>query len=299
VTPAEIISPRRIPIGPRPRARRSRMLTWGQRLALIALLAILLFPIYWLIVTSMTTPEQIISPDLSALLPRHLTVMSYRYVLRHTKFFLYVRNSIVVGGAVTILGVSISALAGYGLTRLQFPGSRLLGRLILFAYVAPPVLLAVPMFVLMARLHLVDTPFALILAHMTFAIPFCVWILRGFFLSLPHELEDAAAVDGCSPLWTFLVVVAPLSLPGIVAAAMFAFLLSWNEYFYALVFLLSNSQMTLPIGIQSSFFNLAMGPDDWIHLLSASVLASIPVFLLFGGLQRWMVGGLTAGAVRG
>jgi multiple sugar transport system permease protein len=155
------------------------------------------------------------------------------------------------------------------------------------------------MFVVLAKLGLVDTPFALILAHMTFAIPFCLWILRGFFLSLPRELEDAAEVDGCTPLLAFLLVVGPLSLPGLIAAGMFAFLLSWNEYFYALVFLVSNPQMTLPIGIQSAYVNDTMGPADWLHLLSASVLASIPVFFLFGALQRWMVSGLTAGAVRG
>jgi len=170
---------------------------------------------------------------------------------------------------------------------------------VLLAYVAPPVLLVIPMFVGLSRLRIVDTPFALILAHLTFALPFCLWMLRGFFLSLPRELEDAAAVDGCTPLRTFQLIVLPLARPAIAAAAMFAFLLSWNEYFYALIFLQNNAQMTLPVGIQSSYFNVVMGPDNWIRLLCGSVLASIPVFVLFGGLQRWMVGGLTAGAVRG
>ena len=106
-------------------------------------------------------------------------------------------------------------------------------------------------------------------------------------------------MDGCTPLRTFRSIVLPLARPAIAAAAMFAFLLSWNEYSYALILLQNNAQMTLPLGIQSSYFNVVMGPDDWIRLLCGSVLASLPVFVLFGGLQRWMVGGLTAGAVRG
>lgn len=270
-----------------------------QRTLLILTLAVLLFPIYWLILTSLTSPDRIISRDVSALLPRHLNLTSYRFVLSDPHFPIYIRNSLIVAGTVTIIAVTLGSLAAYGLSRLGFPGSRLLGRMVLFAYIVPPVLLAVPMFVALSKLGLVDTPVALILAHLTLVIPFCVWVLRGFFLSLPPELEDAAAVDGCTPLGAFLLVVLPLSLPGLVAAAMFAFLLSWNEFFYALVFLQSNSQMTLPIGIRSTYFNNSMGPSDWIHLLSASVLACIPVFVLFGALQRWMVGGLTAGAVRG
>jgi ABC-type glycerol-3-phosphate transport system permease component len=154
------------------------------------------------------------------------------------------------------------------------------------------------MFVIMSRLGLVDTPVGLILAHAAFAVPFCVWVLRGFFMTIPEELEEAAMVDGCSRLRAFAAVVLPLARPGLLAAAMFAFLLSWNEYFFALVFLQNNAQMTLPIGIQSTYFNLSMGPDEWVNLLAASVIASIPVLILFAGLQRWMVSGLTAGAVK-
>jgi len=160
-------------------------------------------------------------------------------------------------------------------------------------------LLAVPMFVIMSRLGLVNTPVALVLAHASFAIPFCVWVLRGFFLTIPPELEEAAMVDGSTRMQAFRRIVLPLARPGLLAAAMFSFLLSWNEYFYALIFLQNNAQMTLPIGIQSTYFNLSMGPDEWVNLLAASVIASIPVFIVFAGLQRWMVSGLTAGAVRG
>jgi multiple sugar transport system permease protein len=283
----------------KPPSRRSSIWSATHRLLVVLTLLILLFPIYYLVLTSLTTPDQIVSHERSAIFPRHLSLDGYRAVLGNPNFGRYVRNSLLVAATVTALSVTISGLGAYSLARLPFPGSRFLGRVVLLAYVAPPVLLAIPMFVGLSRLRIVDTPFALILAHLTFALPFCLWMLRGFFLSLPPELEDAAAVDGCTPLRTFRLIVLPLARPAIAAAAMFAFLLSWNEYFYALIFLQNNAQMTLPVGIQSSYFNVVMGPDDWIRLLCGSVLASIPVFVLFGGLQRWMVGGLTAGAVRG
>jgi ABC-type glycerol-3-phosphate transport system permease component len=277
-------------------ARARRVL----RMAVVGgILAVLLFPIYWLILTSTNTPDRILSRDPHSLLPRRPSLEAYRYVLGDSHFVMFARNSLIVAGSVTLFGVSVSALGAYALARLAFPGRRLVGRLVLFAYVVPPVLLVVPMFVALARLGLIDTPIGLVLAHTTFAIPFCMWILRGFFLSLPASLEEAALVDGCTRLQAFRRVVLPLARPGLVAAAMFAFLLSWNEYLYALVFMQSDAQKTLPIGIQTTYFNVTMAPADWLHLLTASVLASIPVFLLFMGLQRWMVSGLTAGAVKG
>ena len=277
-------------------ARARRVL----RMAVVGvILAVLLFPIYWLILTSTNTPDRILSRDPHSLLPRRPSLEAYRNVLADSHFVVFARNSLIVAGSVTLFGVSVSALGAYALARLVFPGRRLVGRLVLFAYVVPPVLLVVPMFVALARLGLIDTPIGLVLAHTTFAIPFCMWILRGFFLSLPASLEEAALVDGCTRLQAFRRVVLPLARPGLVAAAMFAFLLSWNEYLYALVFMQSDVKKTLPMGIQTTYFNVTMAPADWLHLLTASVLASIPVFLLFMGLQRWMVSGLTAGAVKG
>jgi multiple sugar transport system permease protein len=256
-------------------------------LSVLVVLLVLLFPIYWLILTAMTTPDEIIST--TAILPHSLTLANFGFVLQDPQFIVFATNSLFVASSVTVLSVVISAFGGYSLARLRFRGRRLLGRLVLFAYIAPPVLLAVPMFVLLSKLGLINSPVGLILAHMSFAIPFCVWIMRGFFLTLPPELEDAARVDGCSRMQAFRRVVLPLARPGLVAAGMFAFLLSWNEYFFALIFLQDNSQMTLPIGIQTTYGGL--------DLLAGSVLACIPVFILFVGLQRWMVSGLTAGAV--
>jgi ABC-type glycerol-3-phosphate transport system permease component len=260
---------------------------------------LMLFPIYWLVLTSMLGPMQLVSTDLADLLPHGFNMLNYSDILGVPTFSVWVRNSLVVSISVTVLTVAVSSLGGYGLARFQFRGRRLVGRLLLVAYIAPPVLLALPMYGVLASLGLLNSPLGLIIAQLAFAVPFGLWLLRGYFIGLPTEIEDASLVDGCSRLSSFVRVVLPLSLPGIVACAMFAFLLSWNDYFFPLIFLQSNDQMTLPIGIQSTYFSGTQTPSDWIHLITASVLTSIPVFLLFGGLQRWLVGGLTAGAVRG
>jgi ABC-type glycerol-3-phosphate transport system permease component len=265
-------------------------------LAATLVLMVLLFPIYWLVITSLSSPDQVLS---KSLVPRNPSFDSYIYVLSQPAIWTFARNSVLIASGVAVAAVSVSALAAYSLARLEFPLRRWLGRFVLFAYIAPPVLLVVPMFVVLARLGLVNTPVGLMLAQMAFAAPFCMWMLRGFFLSLPVELEDAAMVDGCTRFGAFRRIVLPLAAPGLVAAGMYAFLLSWNDYLYALVFLQSGSQMTLPVGIQLNFFVENMGPQTWLYLLAASVLASIPVFLIFIVLQRWMVSGLTAGAVRG
>jgi multiple sugar transport system permease protein len=259
-------------------------------------LLILLFPIYWMVITSTTRPDALLT---RRILPADPSLQAYEYVLTQEFFWTYARNSLLVASCVAVVATFVSALGAYALARLAFPGRGFLGRFILFAYIVPPVLLVVPMFVVLAGLGLVNTPLGLIIAQMAFAIPFCTWLLRGYFLSLPVDLEDAALVDGCTHFGAFRRVVVPLAAPGLVAAAMFAFLVSWNDYLYALVFLQGEGQMTLPVGIQLRFFVQNMSPQTWLYLLAAAFLASIPVFLLFMILQRWMVSGLTAGAVRG
>jgi multiple sugar transport system permease protein len=269
------------------------------RLTVVLTLVVLLLPIYWLTITSMSSPSDLISATRYSLLPSRLSLENFQFVMSDPHFGIYLRNSVVVATTVMVLSVSISTLGGYSLARLEFRGRRSIGRLVLFTYLAPPVLLAVPMFIGLSRLGLVNTPVGIVIAHMTFAVPFCVWLLRGFFLTIPRELADAAAIDGASEIQTLARIVLPLAKPGIVAAAMFAFLLSWNEYFYALIFLTDTKSQTLPIGLYMTYYGPNMLPSDWVHLMAGSVIASVPVVALFAFLQRWFVSGLTAGAVRG
>jgi multiple sugar transport system permease protein len=268
----------------------------GWTVVAFVVLAVLLFPIYWMVITSTTRPDALLA---RRILPTDPSLAAYEFVLGQEFFWTYARNSLLVASSVAVVATFVSAIAAYALARLAFLGRGFIGRFILFAYIVPPVLLVVPMFVVLAGLGLVNTPLGLVIAQMAFAIPFCTWLLRGYFLSLPVDLEDAALVDGCTHFGAFRRIVVPLAAPGLVAAAMFAFLVSWNDYLYALVFLQGEGQMTLPVGIQLRFFVQNMSPQTWLYLLSAAFLASIPVFILFMILQRWMVSGLTAGAVRG
>jgi ABC-type glycerol-3-phosphate transport system permease component len=264
-----------------------------------AFIALMLFPIYWLFLASMLGPEQLVSTNLADMLPRSLNLRNYEDIVANPFFPLWVRNSVVTAVSVTILTLFVSSLGGYGLARFQFPGRRVAGRLLLIAYIAPSVLLALPMYGVLAGFGLLNSPIGLIIAQLAFAVPFGLWLMRGYFAGLPTEIEDSGLVDGCSRLQVFSRLVLPLSVPAIVACAMFAFLLSWNDYFFPLVFLQSNDQMTLPIGIQTTYFSGTQTASDWIHLIAASAITSVPVFGLFFALQRWLVGGLTAGAVRG
>ena len=271
---------------------------WRVLRALLAcvVLLVMLFPLYWMVIASTNRPDELLS---RVLLPQHPSLDAYAAVLAQPFFWLYARNSLLIASGVCVGSVGVSALAAYALARLPFAGSKWISRFILFAYIVPPVLLVVPMFVVLSRVGLVNTPLGLVIAEMAFAVPFCTWLLRGFFLSLPPELEDAALVDGCTQFGAFRHVVLPLARPGLVAAGMFAFLIAWNDYLYPTVFLRSESQYTLPVGIQVRFFVADMTPDYWVQLLAASFMAAIPVLLLFIGLQRWMVSGLSAGSVKG
>ena len=269
-------------------------------LALLVITAIVnFFPIYWLIITPLKPASHILSRDLGSLFPRILTLSNYLEILHTEKFLRYLLNSTLVATTATLITILVSTLGGYSLARLNFPGRRLLGRLILFTYIVPSVLLVVPMFSLFVNFGLQNSYLGLVLAHITLGIPFSIWMLRGFFMSLPEELEEAAMIDGATRVGALFRIILPLSAPGIVAAAMFTFILSWNEYLFALVFINDDAIRTLPVGIAATFMSVNMQGIQWARLMSASVFSSIPVFLIFLWLQKMLVQGLSAGAVKG
>jgi ABC-type glycerol-3-phosphate transport system permease component len=230
-------------------------------------------------------------------LPSEMTLQNYQEVIGRGPLPRYFLNSVIVATSTMLVSTAFAAFAGYSLARLQYPGKGLIDKSILFVYVIPPILLVVPIYLLIVRLHLQDTYVSVILAHTLFAVPFGSWLLRGFFRSVPIELEDASRVDGAGRLATLFRVVLPVSAPGVAGVAMFACVGSWDEFLFASIFISSNEMNTLPIGIYSLVGSY--GETQWGNLLAASTIATLPMFVIFLVLQRWLVQGLSAGAIKG
>ena len=260
---------------------------------------IAVFPIYFMIVGSISPVETFLRRDLGEiLLPRafvgdHLAVVAFDPV-----FLRFALNSMIVATATTVISVAIATLGAYSLARLRFPGSEVLGRFVLLTYTVPSVLLLIPLFKIVVTLNLANNLIALVITYTTFSVPFCLWLLRSYFQSLPRDLEEAAMVDGASRLGALFRVILPLSIPGIVATGLFAFILAWNEFLFALVFTTTSDVKTLPIGV-STTFTAEQTATDWAVAMSASTLSAVPIFIIVLILQRGLVRGITAGAVKG
>jgi len=262
---------------------------------LLAFVAIVLVPFWWIATMSFKTYEQIQFAT-SIYVPRPFTWDNYRGLWLDTRFPLWLRNSLVTAAVVTAITTVIASAAGYAVARLRFHGRQAVATIILILYLVPPALLFIPLYRVLAELGATNHLAALFLSYPTFTVPFCTWLLIGFFKALPRELEEAALVDGANHLTALTRVLLPLAAPGIVAAAIFAFTLSWNEFLYALVFIQDETTLTVPVGL-----NLLIYGDvfHWGELMAASVITTLPVVGLYMFIHRWMVEGLAAGAIKG
>ena len=262
---------------------------------LLAFVLIILVPFWWIASMSFKTYEQI-QFAVSIYVPRPFTWENYTGLWIDTRFPLWLRNSLVTAVVVTLITTVVASLSGYAVARLRFPGRGSVASLILILYLVPPALLFIPLYRVLAELGATNHLTSLFLSYPTFTVPFCTWLLIGFFKALPRELEEAALVDGASRATALLKVLLPLAAPGIVASAIFAFTLSWNEFLYALVFIQDERTITVPVGL-----NLLIYGDvfHWGQLMAASVITTIPVVALYMFVHRWMVEGLAAGSVKG
>ncbi|HLQ15783.1 MAG TPA: carbohydrate ABC transporter permease [Candidatus Eisenbacteria bacterium] len=258
---------------------------------------ITLFPFYWMFITSLKSDTELLDFHQLPIFVREPTLKNYQDLFTHTFFPRWALNTAIVAVVSTAISLFCSILAGYSLARLRFPGANWIGWAIFVTYLVPPTLLFLGMAKLIQTLVLYNNLWALILTYPTFLIPFCTWLLIGYFKGIPRELEESALVDGATRLQAMVRVVVPLALPGILSAGMFAFTLSWNEYLYSLIFMNDPVTKTIPVGVTQ---DLIRGDEFfWGQLMAAALLGSVPVALLYSFFVDHFVAGMTAGAVKG
>jgi len=268
----------------------SKVFTYGLLTVFVIMVAV---PLFWMVTTAIKTNKELYE-DFSYL-PQRPTLENFVRVIVREKLLTNIRNSFSVAMITTLITVIVSSLAAFSIVRYRYPGREWIGRLILFKYLLPSAMLFIPLYVIVTALGLGNTQQGLILTYLTFTIPFCTWMLMGYFRGMPVELEEQAMVDGCTKIGAMLRILLPLSAPGLVASAIFSFTLAWNEFLLALVITMDQSTMTVPIKL-----SMMVAGDQyiWGQLMAGAVLASIPVGILYFIGQRFVVQGLAAGAVK-
>jgi ABC-type glycerol-3-phosphate transport system permease component len=284
----------RVAVAPRYNSRKlwAMVATYG---VLFFAICVILFPIFWMFSSSFKGQTELFARDMT-LLPRVWSWENYVNVWSNTPFPKYFWNSFYIAVITTLITVAFAIYAAYAIARLRFRGRFLIGMILLVTQMFPHVTLVLPLFLIIRNIGLFDTHAALIIAQVAFSLPFAVWMLRGFFVSIPAELEDAAAVDGAGLMTTLHKIIVPLAGPGIAAVAMFTFIRSWNEFLFALVLLQSQSLRTLPLGLASFQEEYTY---RWDLMMAGGSIISLPVLFFFILMQRFIVQGLLGGALKG
>ncbi len=231
-----------------------------------------------------------------ALIPERPTLSHFRFVLGQTEFPTWLRNSLQIAVGTTLCALVVGTLGGYAMSRWRFRGRGLYGNTLLIVQMFPGVMLGIPLFLLLDDYGLIDTLWALLVTYLTFALAFSVWMLKGYFDGIPREIEEAALIDGANRLQVLWQIVLRLAGPGIVTVAVFTFLLAWNEFFFAYLFLVSRDKMTLTLGL---FTFIGQYTTEWGYIMAAGVLTCLPALVFFFLLQRALTRGLIAGALKG
>ena len=262
---------------------------------------IILAPFAWLIISSVAAPADLLTKPLRWI-PPHASLSRYSAIFFGANsetvvtFRAALLNSTIVATSSVFISLGVGIFGAYAFARLQFRFQRGILLVFLSTYMLPPIAILISLYLTMVQLHLLDTRLGLILVYCSFITPFVLWIMSGYFRSIPRDLEDAARIDGCSRIGALFRVVLPLARPGLLATALFGFLLAWDEFLYALVFIQDERAITVPVGL-----NLLIYGDvfHWGELMAASVITTLPVVGLFMFIHRWMVEGLAAGSVKG
>lgn len=267
---------------------------WRHLLLAIVTLATV-YPVLQVVGISLRPDDRLYSTSL-ALIPQNATLKAYDTILFRKEFFTWLRNSLLVSVSVTLLSIALAATAAYGFARFRFTGQRAGLMTFLVTQMFPATMLLLPTYVLMARLKLINTPLGLIIAYTATALPFCVWTMKGFYETIPRELEEAALIDGLTPFGAFIRIVLPLSTPALAITALFSFMAGWSEYIVARVVINSKGLYTLPLGLADLAGTFQ---TEWANYAAGSLLVCLPVVVLFILLNRYLVSGLTLGGVKG
>jgi multiple sugar transport system permease protein len=255
-----------------------------------------IFPFLWMFITSIKPDPELYNPRLSPFIVREPTLRHWETLLSDTLFVDWAINTLWVAMASTAISLFAGVLAGYALARLIFPGSTVIGISIFVTYLVPPTLLFIPLTGVITWMGLQDTTWSLIFTYPTFLVPFCTWLLMGYFQTIPRELEECARIDGATRIQAMVFIILPLAVPGILSAGIFAFTLSWNEFLYALVFIHSPENKTIPVGVTSELIKGDV--FFWGSLMAGALLGSVPVAIVYSFFVEYYVSGMT-GAVKG
>ncbi|HEX2481293.1 MAG TPA: carbohydrate ABC transporter permease [Methylomirabilota bacterium] len=265
---------------------------------LVPFLLFILFPIYFMVLTAFKTNRELY--DLEAIpfwIRDGVSFKHFQHLFFKTNFWRWLLNSFLVSAVSMVMSVAISIFAAYSLTRLRYPGRQAFGIAIFITYLVPPTLLFLPLTQIVNWLGLSDTLWSLLLTYPTFLIPFCTWLLLGYFKVVPREIEECALVDGCSRLGVLFRIVIPIAVPGIICALLFAFTLAWNEFLYALTFTSASVTKTVTVGVAAEMIRGDV--FHWGGIMAGAVAGALPVVVMYVFFLDYYVVGLTAGSVKG
>jgi multiple sugar transport system permease protein len=277
--------------------RHQRWVLWGSYAALVVFAVMFLVPPFYTLMTSLKSSAEISAQKGSPWYPHHPTLSNFIYLITDRAFQIYYWNTIKVTVSVVVLTMVIAVMAAFSLSRMRFWGSQSLATGVFLTYLVPPALLFLPLFKVVGTVGLLNNAWSLVLTLPTLSVPFCTWIMIGYFSSVPKELDEAALIDGASWLQMLFKIFIPVAMPGIIAAMIFAFTVSWGAFIYPLAFLYSSNQMVLTVGVVS---DLVRGDVfEWGKIMAGNVLAAAPPIVIYAFLMDYYIAGLTAGATKG
>ncbi len=262
---------------------------------ILIFVVISVYPILRVLTISLRPGDNLLNESLR-IIPKDATFDNYVKLFTEQPFLTWIRNSLFVTLIVTVIGVSLASTAGYAFSRFKFPGRKIGLLSLLITQMFPATMLLLPLFIMLSKLHLINTFLGLIIMYSATALPFCIWLMKGYYDTIPFSLEESASIDGASKILVFWRIVLPLASPALVISALFSFMAAWNEYIVAAQVLWYEDMFTIPLGLKSFQGNMT---TEWGMYAAAALIISIPVIILFVTLSKWLVSGLTLGSVKG